>query len=318
MNANNTNANHFIRAAIAKTIAGTSAGNFAATRWGTDSDTARYVKAAVSPITAGTDAQEQGLAVGTISRKQFVEAVFSRSILGQLQGLARVPAITRINTEATPLAGAFYGEGTNAPVAQGSVGVYLTDKRKVGIISVISNELLQMTDETAETTISGMLQRALSRGLDKAFIGSQERDDVNAAGLASMATQASSFLAGIEAFTGDLTTASVLVNPLTAVTLRSPTETQVTAKGGVYGGLPAIASYAVPANTLYIVDAARVLAFIGNAEVTPFPNGLVYGLGATPTVPVDMFQTSQVALLGEQYADWQFVPGAAVQVALTA
>ena len=318
LNANHTNANHFIRAAIAKTIAGNgTADAYAANRWGADSDTARYVKAAVSANTAGIDASV-ALTVGTISRQQFVQAVFSRSILGQLQGLVRVPAITRINTEATPLAAAFYGEGVNAPVAQGAVGVYLTDKRKVGIVSVISNELLQMTDETAETTISGMLQRALSRGLDNAFVGSQARDNVSAAGLASMATQASSFTAGVEAFTGDLTTASVLVNPLTAVTLRSPTETQITAKGGIYGGLPVIGSYAVPAGSLFIVDATRVLAFIGDAAVTPFPSGLVYGLGATPTVPVDMFQTSQVALLGEQYADWQFAPGAAVQVNLAA
>jgi len=315
LNANTNNANHFIRAAIAKTIAGTNSEAFAASRWGADSDTARYIKAAVNPITAGTDASG-ALTVGTISRQQFVQAVFSRSILGQLQGLVRVPAITRINTEATPLAGAFYGEWTNAPAAQGAVGVYLTDKRKVGIISVLSKELLQMTDETAETTISGMLQRALSRGLDNAFVGSQVRDNVSPSGLASMATQAGSFAAGIEAFTGDLTVASVLVNPLTAVTLRSPTETQITARGGVYGGLNAIASYAVPAGSLFIVDASRVLAFIGDAAVTPFHDGMVTGFGATPTVPVDMFQTSQVALLGEQYADWQFVPGAAVQVTL--
>lgn len=332
-NTMNTNANHFIRAAIAKTIAGTNSEAFAANRWGADSDTARYIKAAVNPITAGTDASG-ALTVGTISRQQFVQAVFSRSILGQLQGLVRVPAITRINTEATPLAGAFYGEGTYAPVAQGAIGVYLTDKRKVGILSVISSELLQMTDETAETTISGTLQRALSRGLDNAFVGSQIRGDTSPAGLASVATQIpavtamvgnvstvdvpATFAAGVAAFTGDPTMASVLVNPLTAMTLRSPTETQITARGGVYGGLLAVTSEAVPVGALFIVDASRVLAFIGDATVTPFRDGSVAGLGATPTVPVNLFQTSQVALLGEQYADWQFAPGAAVQVTLAA
>ena len=244
--------------------------------------------------------------------------MFSRSILGQLQGLVRVPAVTRINTEDTPTTAAFFGEGTSAPVAQGTIGVQLVDKRALGIVSVISKELLQATNETAEATISAILQRSLSRGLDYALLGSQVRDDVSPAGLASMATQVGSFVAGIEAFTGDITAASVLVNPLTAVTLRSPAETQITAKGGIYGGLPAIASYAVPAGKLFIVDATRVLTYIGDAEVIPSQSASVYGLGVSPTVPVNMFQTAQVALLGVQYADWELVPGAAVEVSLAA
>jgi HK97 family phage prohead protease len=317
MNANSTNENHFIRAAIAKTISGGTAEQYASTRWGAGSDTARYVKAAVSASTAGTDASG-ALTLGTISRQQFVQAVFSRSILGQLQGLVRVPAVTRINTEDTPTTAAFFGEGTSAPVAQGTIGVQLVDKRALGIVSVISKELLQATNETAEATISAILQRSLSRGLDYALLGSQVRDDVSPAGLASMATQVGSFVAGIEAFTGDITAASVLVNPLTAVTLRSPAETQITAKGGIYGGLPAIASYAVPAGKLFIVDATRVLTYIGDAEVIPSQSASVYGLGVSPTVPVNMFQTAQVALLGVQYADWELVPGAAVEVSLAA
>ena len=319
MSTSNTSANHFIRAAIAKAVADTGAASgYASTRWGEHSDTARYVKAAVSPATAGQDAAD-ALAVGSISRQQFVQAVFSRSIIGQLQGLVRVPAITRINTENLPTAAAFFGETVGCPVAQGNVGVQLADKRKVGIVSVVSQELLKATDDTAEATISAILQRALSRGLDKAFLGSQVRDSVSPAGLASVATQAASFSAGIQAFTGDLTVASVLVNPLTAVTLRSSTETQITAKGGVYGGLPAIASYAVPTGKLFIVDATRVVAYIGDAEINSFGHADIYGMaGVAASIPVNMFHTAQVALHGVQYADWEIVPGVAVEISLTA
>lgn len=318
MNTNQTNANHFVRAAIAGAAAqkGGAAG-YAATRWGADSETARYVKAAVNPITAGADASG-ALTVGTISRQQFIQAVFSRSILGQLQGLVRVPAITRVNIEATPTAAAFFGEGTSCPAAQGNFGVQLVDKRAIGIVEVMSQELLRATDETAEATVSSMLQRALSRGIDNAFIGSQARGVVSPSGLACVATQASGFAAGIAAFTGDLTAASVLVNPLTAVMLRSATETQITAKGGIYGGLQAIASYAVPADKLFIVDGTRVVAYIGDATIKAFEQGEVYGLGATPTVPVGLFQTAQVAIGAAQYVDWDFVDGAAVEVSLTA
>jgi HK97 family phage prohead protease len=322
MNANNSNANHFIRAAIAKAAVGvagpTAAAGYAENRWGTHSDTARYIKAAVAPLTAGSDATGP-LTAGDISRQQFVQAVFSRSILGRLQGLVRVPAITRINTEDTPTSASFFGESVVCPVAQGTIGVQLVDKRKVGVIAIVSQELLKATDDAAEATISAILQRSLSRGLDDAFVGNQTRDNVFPAGLASVAIQANSFAAGIEAFTGDLTAASVLVNPLTAVTLRSPTETQITASGGIYGGLPAIGSYAVPAGKLFIVDATRVLAFIGAAVIEASEQGNVYGItGAASTVPVNMFQTHQVALRAGLYADWELVPGATVEVSLAA
>lgn len=313
----NHNTSIFIRSAIAKALAnpGGETG-FAETRWGAQSGVARYIKAAVGAMSAGPDATG-ALAAGTISRDYFVQAVFSRSIIGQLQGLMRVPAITRINVEAEPTAAAFFGEGAQCPAAQGAFGVALADKRKIGVISVLSQELMQATDEAAEAAVTGILQRAMSRGLDNVFVGAQTRDDVSPAGLASVAAQASSFAAGVEALTGDLTMASVLVHPHTAITLRSPTETQITAKGGAYGGLPAIASYAVPAGKLYIVDGSRVLAYIGAAEIHPFTHADVRGLaGVAPNVPVNMFQTSQVALAAGQYADWAFVDGAAVEVTL--
>jgi HK97 family phage prohead protease len=315
MEKTNHNSSIFIRSAIAKALAakGGETG-FAAARWGDQSEVARYIKAAVGAMSAGPDATG-ALTAGAISRDYFVQAVFSRSILGQLQGLMRVPAITRINVETEPTAAAFFGAGTQCPAAQGAFGVQLADNRRIGVISVISQELMLATDDGAESAVTGILQRALSRGLDSAFVGSQTRDNVSPAGLASIAAQASSFAAGVEAFTGDLTMASVLVNPRTAITLRSPTETQITAQGGMYGGLPAIASVAVPLGKLYIVDGSRVLTYLGAAEIHPFTHMDVYGLaGVAANVPVNMFQTSQVALAAGQYADWSFVDGAAVAV----
>jgi HK97 family phage prohead protease len=308
-----------IRAAIAKAVAGSSgsAALYAESRWGAHSAAAAYVKAQVSPMTAGTDANPQGLAVGTISRSQFVQAVFSSSILGQMQGLVQVPAMTRVNVEASPVSGAFFGEGLGMPIAQGNVGVYLTDKRKAGIAAVVSEELVKMTDETAEATITGILVRALSRAIDNAFVGSQARDTVSPEGLAAAATQATSFGTGVGLFTGDIKQACVLLNPQTALTLRSPTETQITGYGGYYSGMPAICSYGVPVGQVFIVDATRVIAYIGDAIVEAYNNADVYNLaGVAPNVPVNLFQTAQVALAAQQYIDWQLVPGAAVQITL--
>ncbi|MDI9688475.1 phage major capsid protein [Burkholderia cenocepacia] len=307
--------NTLVRAAVAKAVAGgANASLYAASRWGSRSTAAAYMKALSNPMVAEADATG-ALTAGEISRSEFVQAVFSRSILGRMQGLIRVPAITRVNAETSPTAGAFYGEGTALPVAQGDVSVQLVDKRKAGIVAVLSQELLKATDDTAEAAVTGILVRALSRAIDNAFVGSQARGAVSPEGLAHSAAQATGFAAGVNAFTGDITQAYVLVNPLTAVTLRSPTETQITARGGYYGGLPAIASYGVPAGQIFIVDATRVLAYIGEVVVDAIERGMVFN-GERASVPISMFQTGQVALAAQQYVDWELVPGAAVQVML--
>jgi hypothetical protein len=320
----NKNENVFLRAAVLTGMNKALAVPNAVGRWGVNSETARYIKAVVDPLAAGPDASG-ALTIGDLSRQQFVQAVFSQQILGQLSGLVRVPAITRINFETAPVQAAFSVEGTALPVAVGNVGVVFPDKRRIGILAVVSDELLQLTDESAEATVEGILSRAVTRGVDAAFVGSQARDERTPAGLATVATNvtgatlAGAFLTGVEAFTGDLTKASVLVNPLTAVTLRSPTETAITARGGSYGGMPAIASYGVPLGSLFIVDASRVIATVGDAKIDVAAETTVYPVPqATGDTITSAFQTGQRAVRVIQYVDWQFLPGAAVQASVAA
>lgn len=66
------------------------------------------------------------------------------------------------------------------------------------------------------------------------------------------------------------------------------------------------------------MDGSRVLAYIGDAEITALRHADVYNLrgSVSPSVPVNMFQTNQVAIQADQYADWDFVDGAAVEVTL--
>lgn len=330
--------NIFIRSAIAKTLFNGSIKNaegYIEKRWGITSGVTRYAKALQNPIS--TDAESAGaLAAEKLSRSEFVEAVISASILGQLQGLIKVPALTKINIETTPIVAPFVGQYQPIPAYQGTFGATLINTRKVGIVAVLSSELLLATGDAAEGVISGQIQRALVRGIDAALVGAQARDAVSPAGLSSMTQKIPSILtknasgedivdikatfdAAVLAFTGDLTKASLLVNPLTAVGLRSPSEQAITAKGGVYGGLPAIASYGVPIGKLFIVDGTRVLAYIGDAEVDVSDGGdLVVddGTGTRTTMNASLFQNHQRAVKGTQFVDFEFVPGAAVEMSL--
>lgn len=313
----NTNHNIFIRRLILRAMTDgneAAAASYAEKRWGAAAGINKVLKAVMNPL--GTDNEAAALASETLDRDRFVRAVFSNSILGQLQGLTRVPALARVNVETAPIAASFVGEHMPTRAYQGAFGVTLTDKRKVGLITVLSTELIRMSGDAAEALIAAQLQRALSRGLDNAFLGSQARDEVTPTGLGAVASQANSFGEGLEAFTGDLTTATVLVNPLTAVRLRSASETQITAKGGIYGGMPAICSYSVPVGKLFVVDAARVVAFLGAAELDVAAAGMFPvddGTGTVTTMQTGMFQSGQQAIRGIQYADWSFVDGAAFE-----
>lgn len=313
-----------IQAAIAKAIyhgQKEPAITYAKNRWG---ELAPVTKALVNPIVTGTTGA--GLVNGKRLRDEFVQAVFSGSILGRLQGVIDAPAYARVNVETAPITAPFVGEHGFTPAFQGAYGVTLIGARKVALITVVTAELLLATSGDAEAIVSGQLQRALSRGMDAAFIGAQARDTASPAGIGSVAVQipygvsaAASIGAGIQAFTGDLTRASLVVNPLTAVSLRSPTETGITATGGTYAGIGVITSYAVPANRAFLVDGSRVLAYIGAAEIDYSSQGSIVvddGTGTMTSVSSSMFQSNMRAIKGTQYCDFDYAPGAAVEIAL--
>lgn len=325
--------NIFIRSVIANVVAPTGTKEYATRRWGMEAG-GTIIKTAVAPMGAGADASGP-LTAGTLSREQFVQAVFSRSILGQLKGVVRVPAICRVNWESAPISAKFAGEYGATPGYQGAFNVALTDKRRLGLCAVLSRELFHVTDDAAERVVEAQLQRALSRGLDNYFVGTQGRDEIAPAGLSAVAAKVAAtgvaltsadslkgaFNEGVDAFTGDFTSASLLVNPRTAIKMRSAAENSITANGGQYGGLAAVASYGVPENKLFIVDAARVLAYIGSVSVSTSTSASLPvddGAGNMSTAIVDLFGTNQVALQAVQYTDWAFVDGAAVEVDLSA
>lgn len=299
----------FLRPAIASGACTSQPGSmleYVRGRWGENSD---VIKALVNPVDGAQLVNQR------IYANAFVQAVFSTSILGKLRNLTQVPPLSRVPFETNPLIAQFVGEGKQIPAAQGDIEVTVVSNRKIGAITVVSEELLRLTNGVAERLISGMVVRSLSRGVDAALMGSQARDADSPQGLSNFAPQADSFEAGMEAFTGDLASAAVVVNPLTAVGLRTEAEQGITAAGGTYKGFPVITSIAVPVGKLFIVDGSRILAYLGTAHVeTNGAAGVMLNTG--DTVPKILYNSGSVGLKSLQYADWNFVPGAAVEVTI--
>lgn len=312
---NHMNTNHaenvikFIRPAIAHGACARQPGTaweYAKARWGEGSEVA---KSLVAPL------EGSALISQRIYADAFVEAVFSASILGKLRNLSQVPALTRIPVEINPIVAQFVEEGKTIPAQQGEFQVSVTENRKLAAITVVSEELLRFTDGVAERLIANMIIRSLSRGMDAVLVGDQVRDEAKPQGLANFAPQAASFEAGLEAFAGDLANAAVIVNPVTAVGLRSEAEQGITAAGGIYKGFPVITSIGVPAGKLFIVDGSRILAYLGGAEIMASTAAGIT-LNSGDTVPMAMSGSGSVAIRALQYADWSLVPGAAVEVTL--
>jgi hypothetical protein len=226
------------------------------------------------------------------------------------------PVGTVIPVEINPIVAQFIEEGKTIPAQQGEFQVSVTENRKLAAITVVSEELLRFTDGVAERLIANMIIRSLSRGMDAVLVGDQVRDEAKPQGLANFAPQAAGFEAGLESFTeGDLTNAAVIVNPITAVGLRSEAEQGITAAGGTYKGFPVITSIGVPVGKLFIVDGSRILAYLGGAEVMASTAAGIT-LNSGDTVPMAMSGSGSVAIRALQYADWSLVPGAAVEVTL--
>jgi HK97 family phage prohead protease len=312
---NNLNTKHaeniikFIRPVIANGVCVQQPGSAAAyakARWGEHSEVAKSLVATVDG---------SALINQRIYADAFVEAVFSASILGKLHNLSQVPALTRIPVEINPIVAQFVEEGKSIPAQQGEFQVSVTESRKLAAITVVSEELLRVTDGVAERLIANMIVRSLSRGLDAVFVGDQVRDNAQPQGLANFAPQATDFEGGLASFAGDLANAAVIVNPITAVGLRSEVEQDITAAGGTYKGFPVITSIGVPAGKLFIVDGSRVLAYLGSAEVIASTSAGIT-LNSGDTVPTALYGSGSVGIRALQYADWSFVPGAAVEVTL--
>ncbi len=305
------NAIQFIRPAIAHGACITqpaSVALYAKGRWGQESG---VVKSLVNSVDATTLVNQR------IYADAFVQAVFSDSILGKLRNVTQVPALARVPSESNPIVAPFVGVGQPIPAQQGELELTVVEHRKVAAITIVSEELLRLTDGVTERLLTGMVARSLARGMDAALMGSQMRDEASPQGLSSFATQAGSFDEGLQVFTGNLAGAAVIANPLTAVRQRTATEQGITAAGGVYSGFPVVTSIQVPIGKLFIVDPVRILAFIGGAEVEASAASAV-SLNTGEAAPTPMYGSGSVALRGIQYVDWNFVPGAAVEVSLSA
>ena len=204
------------------------------------------------------------------------------------------------------------------------------EPRKISSLVVVSDELLH--DPGGEQVIQSDLRRAVSDGLDAAFLSDDAATPAQPAGILAGVSITSgggdpqgSVAALVDAFQGDTRRAVFVARASVYASVSSDyPRVGIGGSNNFLLGVPALVSPFAPADTLLLIDASRIALAGGsieirasksaNVEMDLSPVGRSYDggspAGATAVATVSMFQTNCVALRCEAFVNWSAQPGA--------
>lgn len=334
----------FTRAAIAKAVTKwdhRAAAAYAEGRWGRNSSPAMILREAVGGFEVGTDNtlySEMGRA-----STAFVELARPMTIIGKLQNFRRVPARTPIVKQTSQATAYWVGEGAARPLTKSAFQYDTVTPLTVAALTVMSNELLESTDQASEMLIRNDLLKALVELMDTSFIdptnaGTAGKTPASitatATTLASNGSLTNDIEAAIDAFSGDLSAAAWVMPPRLAVQIGLRAGGQglavdLGAKGGVMCGLPVITSESANYSDsdgwqFVLVDASGIVLLEeelrvrasnhASVEMDTAPTGDTLTPTGGSTAMVNLFQTESAGILLEQGMNWEVVRDGAVIV----
>lgn len=298
-------------------------------QWGSGSQAATVLKAAVAAGTLDNDLWAGNLAEVSGAQGEFLEVVRPMTLVGKLANLRRVPMRAPVVATSTGAIAYWVGQGKTKPVTSAAFHRRRLDPTKVAGLVVISDELASFGTE-AEVVLRDDLARASALATDSAFIDpantgvAGERPAAITVGATTIASAGSTAAdirtdveAAIAAFTGSLTTAAWITHPRAAVAMglrmgAAGFANDLGALGGTLGGLPVMTSEAVPMDStgtiLALVDAAGILLAedgIRTLRSTQSAIAMDDAPGNGPSQVVSLWQTNSIALLVERSINWE-------------
>jgi hypothetical protein len=278
----------FVRAAIALAIAEKDqkkAQDIAAKRWG--DRTARILETKADVVAGSTISGSWGSefvsSESGSAAAEFYGVVNSRTILGRIPGLRKVPPRTSIIRTRSGASTAWYSEGEG----RGLSAVAYT--RMDGLLPctlatmiVVTDELLRDSSPEAEMVIREEMIRAQAVALDDAFINPANEGFIDDFGvmqkpesITSSTTEATSgdspegtetgtvpeqaadaLEAMLDSFSGELENSVIIMEPKMATRICNTNRPNVGATGGMWAGIPVITSSNVPGGVMVLVDPA--------------------------------------------------------------
>lgn len=202
---------------------------------------------------------------------EFAELLRPATIIGRIEGLRKVPFNIKIPRQLTGSTVNWVGQGKAKPVGALSFDQITLGMTKAAGIVVITDELLRASNPAAEALVRQDLIDQMAQFLDKDFVDPAKAavSDVSPASItngvtpvAASGTDADALRADIQKLYAKFVAANMSINgavwlmPETSALaisgLRNPLGQkefpEINAQGGVFEGLPVVASQNIPAN----------------------------------------------------------------------
>lgn len=303
-------------------------------------------KAAVAVGTTIDPAWAGPLVDYTTASGEFLELLRPATIVDRIQGMRRVPFMTRMPSQTAGSTGNWVGEGLSKPVSALAFSDLLFPFAKMATIVVMTQELIRMSTPSAEALVRDDIVKGLAAFKDSQFLDPTVAPLANVrpgsvtngvTAIPSSGSTVADVTADLAAATLAITNANVpLVNPVwimtpTALnflmTLRTAQDVfayRDELQGGTLLGYPVITttSPALPVvgglSSIILIEASQI-AYADDGDVTLDASDQASlqmdSAPATPPTPlVSLWQQNLIAIKGEQYAYWMRLRDVAVQI----
>lgn len=273
---------------------------------------------------------------------EFIEYLRPLTIIGRIPGLRRVPFKVKIPRQTGAASVGWVGEGKIKPLTSIAFDTITLDIAKIAGIVVLTDELVRLSNPSAEMLVRDELAAAIVQYMDSQFVDpTKASNDVSPASITygvspvtATGTTASALRQDVRTLMAtfldsnlQLTSAAWIMTQQTALgislmmnTLGQPEFPGISMMGGTFLGIPVVTSEGVPATggsptdgfPIILVNAADVLLADDGQVTIDASREASLQMESTPdspetasTVMVSMWQHNMMAIKAERYINWK-------------
>jgi len=324
----------FVRAACAKLVCNGNLHEAAeyAKRWdATTPEVALYLKAAIAPGTV-TDATWAGPLVNQNIAADFLELLRPATILGKVPGLRTVPFNCKVPSQTAGGTYGWVGEAKPKPVTKLAFAAETLSIAKAAGIIVLTEELVRLSNPSAEALVRADMIAGIAQFLDSQFIdpavaavaGVNPASITNGAPTAAATTNPMADIIGlinhfvtnnipVDGVTFIMSAANALALSFRSNLDGSPQYPGVTINGGTYKGLTFVTSQAAGTNVIALQPSLILYADEGGVTIDASREASLQ-MDSAPMSPADattvyvsLWQTNCVGLRAERFVNWKRV-----------
>jgi len=282
------------------------------------------------------------LQIYNVLTAEFIEYLRPLTIIGRMPGLTRVPFNVKIQRQTGSSTVNWVGQGAPKPLTSLAFDSITLDLAKIAGIIVLNDELVRISNPSAEALVQSDLAKSIVQFMDSQFVDPTKAavtgvspasitngvtavlptGTTGAAFRADMKTLLSQFLTANMQVTGVV----ILMPQHTALALSLMTNSlgqrefpNITMNGGELLGLPVITSENIPStggsptdgDPIIVVSAPDILLADDGQVTIDASREASLQMDTAPdspatasTVMVSMFQQNQVAIRAERYINW--------------